>query len=94
MLTDHLKDPEALTSSPAGQHILCPKALKRWRRRRRKLTGARLLPFVDDFAPFEVSYDETLKLKVYTFTMLTRLWLKIHPTQGHFDPIPSASTWT
>ena len=36
-----------------------------------------------------MSYDETLKLKVYTFTLLTRLGLKIHPiaTKGHFDPI-------
>ena len=28
-----------------------------------------------------------LKLKVYTFTLLTQLGLKIHPTKGHFDPI-------
>ena len=27
------------------------------------LVGARLLPLVDDFALFEVSYGETLKLK-------------------------------
>ena len=61
---DHLRGPESSTSSPAGQNILGSKALKRWRRRRRRLTGARLLPFVDGFALFEVSYDETLKLKV------------------------------
>ena len=71
MFTDNLRDPESSTSSPAGQNILGPKGLKRWRRRRRRLTGARLLSFVDDFALFEVSYDETLKLKVYTFTLLT-----------------------
>jgi hypothetical protein len=87
VFTDHLGDPESSTSSPAGQNILGPKALKRWRRRRRKLTGAPLLPFVDEFALFEVSYDETLKLKVYTFTLLTELGLKIHPTKGHLDPI-------
>jgi hypothetical protein len=87
VFTDHLRDPESSTPSPAGQSSLGPKALKRWRRRRRRLTGARLLPFVDDFALFEVSYDETLKLKVYTFTLLTGLGLKIHPTKGHFDPI-------
>jgi hypothetical protein len=33
--TDHLRDPESSTSSPASQNILGPKALKRWRRRRR-----------------------------------------------------------
>ena len=71
MFTDHLKDPESSTSSPAGQNILAPKTLKRRRRRRRMLTRARLLSFVDDFALFEVSYDETLKLKVYIFTLLT-----------------------
>jgi hypothetical protein len=87
VFTDHLRDPESSTPSPASQDTLGPKALKRWRRRRRRLTGARLLPFVDDFALFEVSYDETLKLKVYTFTLLTGLGLKIHPTKGHFDPI-------
>jgi hypothetical protein len=64
-----------------------PEGAKRWRRRRRRLTGARLLPFVDDFALFEVSYDETLNLKAYTFSLLTGLGLKIHPTKGHFDPI-------
>jgi hypothetical protein len=26
-------------------------------------------------------------MKVYTFTLLTGLGLKIHPTKGHFDPI-------
>jgi hypothetical protein len=51
------------------------------------LTRTRILPFVDDFALFEVSYDETRKLKVYTFTLLTGPGLKIHPTRGHFDPI-------
>ncbi len=71
VFTVHLRDPESSTPSPTSQNILGPKALKRWRRRRRMLTGARLLPFVDDFALFEVSYGETLKLKVYTFTMLT-----------------------
>ena len=87
MFTDSLRDPELSTFSPAGQNILGPKALKRWRRRRRMLTGARLLLFVDDFALFEVSYDETLKLKVYLCTMLSGLGLKIQPEKGHFDSI-------
>ena len=42
---------------------------------------------MDDFALFDVSYKETFKLKVYTFTMLRRLGLKIPPTKGHFLPI-------
>ena len=53
--TNHLKDPESSTSSPGGQQNLSSKALKRWRCRRRKLTGARILPFVDDFAFLGVS---------------------------------------
>ena len=64
VFNDHLRDPESSTSSPACQHVLGAKALKRWRRRRRMITGARLLSFVGDFALSEVSYDKTLKLKV------------------------------
>jgi hypothetical protein len=45
------------------------------------------LPFVDNFDLFEVYYDETLKLKDYTFPLLTGMSLKIHPTKGHFKPI-------
>jgi hypothetical protein len=86
VFTDHLRDPESLTSSPGGQHLLGPNPLKRGRRRRRRLNGAGLLPFVDDFALLEVSYDETLKLEDYIFTLLMGLGLKIHPTKGHFDP--------
>ena len=37
VFTDHLRDPESSTSSPAGQQNLVPKALKRWCRRRRRL---------------------------------------------------------
>ena len=37
---------------------------------------------------FAVSYEEIVKLKNVTFTMLTGLGLKVHPTKGgHFDPI-------
>jgi len=59
VFTGQVRDPESAAPSPAGQQNLRPKALKRWRRNRRRLTGARLLPFVDDFALFDVSYDET-----------------------------------
>ena len=40
-----------------------------------------------DFALIGVSYDETLKLKIVTFDLLTGLGLKIHPTKGHLIPI-------
>jgi len=39
--------------------------------------GARLLALVDDFALLEVPYDKTLKLKVYAFTLVMGLGLKI-----------------
>jgi hypothetical protein len=83
VFTNHLGDPESSTSSPGGQRELGPKALKRWRRRSRMLIGARLLPFVDDFALFDTSFDKTLELKDYTFAVLTGLGLKIHPTPRH-----------
>ena len=69
--TYHLRDPESSTSSPGGQKSQSAKAQKRWRRRRRRLTGARLLPFVDDFALFAASYKKALKLKIVTFALLT-----------------------
>jgi hypothetical protein len=89
VFTDHLRDPESSTPSPGALAAakLGPKALKRWRRRRRRLTGARLLPFVDDFAMFEEDYDKTLLLANHTFALLTSLGLKRHPTKGHFLPI-------
>jgi hypothetical protein len=79
VFTDNLRDLESTTSSPRGQHDLGPKALKRWCRCRSMLARARLLPCVDDFALFEMPYDETLKPKVYIFTLLPRLGLKFHP---------------
>ncbi len=42
---------------------------------------------MDDFALLEQSYDTTLKLKVYTFVLLTELGIEIHPTNMHFNPI-------
>ncbi len=86
VFTGFLRDPEAAAASPGGHQNLGPKALKRWRRRRRRLTGARLLPFVDDFALFDVDYDSTLRLRVRTFDLLSGLGMEIHPTKGHFLP--------
>jgi hypothetical protein len=91
VFTDHLRDPESNTSPPtepsATAQKLGPKALKRWRRRRRRLTGARLLPFVDDVAMFENNYDKTLALATTVFSLLASLGQKLHPTKGHFLPI-------
>jgi len=67
---DHLTEPESSTSSQGGDYDVGPKVLKRWRWCRRKLTEARLLPSVDDFGLFDVSHDETLKLKFYTVKLL------------------------
>ena len=78
--TDYLRDPEATSTAPSTPSSLGPKALKKWRRRRRVLTGARLLPFVDDFAMFCQGYDNTLKL-------LEDLGLQVHPSKGF--PLPT-----
>ena len=53
-----LRDPEA-TARPGRIINLSAKAKKKWLRRRRLRTGSRLLPFVDDFAVFAISFDET-----------------------------------
>jgi len=47
------------------------------------LTGARLLPFVDDFAIFTDGFDETMRRKDETFTLVNNLGLDIHPTKGY-----------
>jgi hypothetical protein len=60
--TNYLRDPES-TSASAPPSNLGPTALKKWRRWRRVLTGARLLPLVDDFAMFAQGYDNTMTLK-------------------------------
>ena len=47
------------------------------------MTGARLLPFVDDFALFAKSFAAAMELKEVTFSLLNGLGLHIHPTKGH-----------
>ena len=74
--------PGALAAAKLG-----PKASKRWRRRRRRLTRVRFLPFVDDFAMFGETYDATLQLADYTFGLLRILGQKVHPTKGQFPSI-------
>ena len=46
-------------------------------------TGARLLPFVDDFAVFANGFDETMRRKNETFALVNSLGLSIHPTKGY-----------
>ncbi len=46
------------------------------------------MPFVDDFAMFGETYDKTLLLATLTFALLASLGLKVHPTKGHFQPVP------
>jgi hypothetical protein len=46
-------------------------------------TGARLLPFVDDFAVFADDFDEIMRRKNETFALVNTLGLGIHPTKGY-----------
>ena len=46
-----------------------------------------MLPFVDDFAMFEDTYDKTLALATAVFALLASFGLKVHPTKGNFLPI-------
>ena len=47
------------------------------------LTGARLLPFVDDFAVFANGFDETLRRNNETFALVNNLGLIIHPIKSY-----------
>ena len=58
------------------------KSKKRWIHRRRLLTGARLLQFVDDFALFAKFFEAAMELKDITFALLGELGLNIHSTNG------------
>ncbi len=46
-------------------------------------TGARLLPFVDDFAVFSNGFDGIARRKNETFALVSTLGLNIHPTKGY-----------
>jgi len=77
-----LRDPEA-TVRPGRPPNLSAKATNKWLRRRRMRTGTRLLPFVDDFAVFANSFDETMRRKNETFALLNLIGLVIDPTKGY-----------
>ncbi len=51
------------------------------------MTGAKLLPFVDDFALFVKSFAATMELKDVTFTLLDDLGLNIHSTKEYHTAI-------
>ena len=63
------------------------KAARRWLSQRPQYQGARLLPFVDDFAAFQESYEKASKLRDFVFSTLDTLGLAIHPTKGFRDPV-------
>ena len=83
----NLRDPGTSTAPDGAPSILSPKARKRWLRRRRRLTGARILPFVDDFAVFANSFDEAQQRRDQVFTLLHDLGLSVHETKGHHTPV-------
>ncbi len=82
VFVNKLRNPEANTR-PDRLPKLSAKAKKKWLRRRRLLTGARLLPFVDDFAVVANGFDETMRRKDDTFSLVNILGLKIHPIKGY-----------
>ncbi len=51
------------------------------------MTGAKLLPFVDDFALFGNSFAAAMELKDVTFALLDELGLNIHPTKGYHTAV-------
>ena len=85
----HLRDPEAASGIAAEgpPEQISKKARRRWFRRRRCRTGARLLPFADDFALFESSREACEERRDQTFSLLTDLGLDIHPSKGYHSPV-------
>ena len=77
-----LRDPKA-AARPGRTPNISAKAKKKWLRRQRLRTGARLLPFVDNFAVFANGFNETLRHKNETFDLENSLGLNIHPTKGY-----------
>ena len=63
------------------------KAARRWLSRRPQFQGARILPFVDDFAGFKETYEAAVDLRAFIFSTLDDLGLVIHPSKGHRDPV-------
>jgi hypothetical protein len=53
---------------------------------RKRLRGARVLPYVDDFLFLASSEDEALQVRHRLDTPLDRLGLLRHPTKGVWEP--------
>ena len=77
-----LRDPEA-NARPGRLPNQSVKAKKKCLRRQRMRSGARLLPYVDDFAVFAHGFDETMRRKSETYALVNSLGLSIHPTKGY-----------
>ena len=77
VFVNEMRDPETTTTTGKS------KSENKWIRRRRRLKGARLLQFVDDFAIFAKTFNAAMKLKELTFALLKVLGLHIHPDKGY-----------
>jgi hypothetical protein len=85
VFVNKLEDPESTTSKANTS-----KAKKKWILCRRRLTGAMLLPFVNDFALFANSLDAAMELKEVTFTLLDDLGL--HSAHSPEERVPFGDT--
>jgi len=83
VFVNKLRDPESTASSGKTS-----KSKKRWIHRRRRLTGTKLLPFVDDFALSSKSFEAAMELKDVTFVLLSDLGMNTHPAKGYHTTTP------
>jgi hypothetical protein len=82
VFVNKLRDPDA-TARPGPLPKLTKKAKNEWLRRQRMRTGARLLPFVYDFAVYANGFDVIMRRKNETFALVNSLGLNMHPTKGY-----------
>jgi len=82
VFVNKLRDHESTTSTGKTS-----KAKKKRVRMRQRPTGARLLPFVDDFALFAISFAAAMELKDVSFALIDDLGLRIHSTKGYHTAI-------
>ena len=74
MFVNKLRNPESIAASRNTS-----KSNIRWICRRRRLTGAKMFPFVNDFALFAKFFATAMGLKDVPFTLLDGIGLHIHP---------------